>query len=155
MVWYNDWLITFYNFYMAAIVSIIGRRGISIDVHHRNQHNRSKLVMYNLFLNSCRYCILLIIHGENVLHFYGLLHNLKSFLTNFCIWVLWELIKAGKSKTFIGNEGKDVKQQNFTMNNKQYMVSHKTECFSYKGGCGVPRLICIEAFKRRADISYR
>ena len=43
------------------------------------------------------------------------------------------------------------------MNNKQYMVSNKTEHFSYKGGCGVPiaRHTCIEAFKRKADISYR
>ena len=29
---------------------------------------------------------------------------------------------------------------------KPLYVSNKTECFSYRGGCGV---MCIEAFKRR------
>ena len=34
---------------------------------------------------------------------------------------------------------------------KRLYVSHKMECFSYKGGCGVT---LIEAFKRRATFGY-
>ena len=35
---------------------------------------------------------------------------------------------------------------------KQLYISNKTECLSYKSGCGV---MCIKAFKRRADLGYR
>ena len=35
---------------------------------------------------------------------------------------------------------------------KQLYMSNKTECFSYKGGCGMPEYTCIEAFKRRAGL---
>ena len=35
---------------MAATVSIVSRCGLSIDAHHRNQHNESKLAMYNPLL---------------------------------------------------------------------------------------------------------
>ena len=31
-------------------------------------------------------------------------------------------------------------------------MSNKTECFSYKNGCGMTH---IEAFKRRAGLNYR
>ena len=33
-------------------------------------------------------------------------------------------------------------------------ISNKTKRFSYKGGCGVRRRTCIEAFKRRAGLGY-
>ena len=36
---------------MAAIVSIISRRGLTIKVHHRNQPNKSKLVLYKPLLH--------------------------------------------------------------------------------------------------------
>ena len=38
---------------------------------------------------------------------------------------------------------------------KQLYLDKKTECFSYKGGCGVCEWMCIEAFKRRACLGYR
>ena len=34
-----------YGFYMATIVGTVSSHGLSIDAHHRNQHNRSELVM--------------------------------------------------------------------------------------------------------------
>ena len=37
----------------------------------------------------------------------------------------------------------------------QLYISNKTECFSYKCGCGVHELTCIEAFKRRAGLGSR
>ena len=37
---------------MATIVGIISRRGLRIDVLHRNQPNKSKLLLYKLYLNS-------------------------------------------------------------------------------------------------------
>ena len=40
---------------MAAIVSIIGRCILSIEVCHRNQHNKSKLSLYKLFLSLSNY----------------------------------------------------------------------------------------------------
>ena len=36
---------------MAAIVGIVIRRGITIELSHRNQPNRSKLALYKLFLH--------------------------------------------------------------------------------------------------------
>ena len=46
-----DWLNKFYGFYMAAVVGIISRHGHSIDVHHRNLPNKSKLTLYKLLLS--------------------------------------------------------------------------------------------------------
>ena len=49
VVWYEspyDWLNKFYSLYMATIVGIIGRRGLTTEVHHRKQSNKSKLVLY-------------------------------------------------------------------------------------------------------------
>ena len=39
-----DWLNEFYNFYMAVVVDIISRHGISIDACCTNQLNKSKLL---------------------------------------------------------------------------------------------------------------
>ena len=42
MIWTAyDWLNKFYNFYMAAVVGIVSRRGLSIEVYRRNQPNKS------------------------------------------------------------------------------------------------------------------
>ena len=35
---------------MAAIVIIVSMRGLGIKAHHRNQPNKSKLVLYNMLL---------------------------------------------------------------------------------------------------------
>ena len=49
VMWYDidpyDWLNKFYSFYMAAIVSIISRHGLTTKVHCRNQPNKSKLAL--------------------------------------------------------------------------------------------------------------
>ena len=37
------WLNKFYSFYMAAIVSMISRYSLTVEEHHRNQPNKSKL----------------------------------------------------------------------------------------------------------------
>ena len=46
-----DWLKKLYSFYMAVIVSITSSCSLSIDVCHRNQPNKSKLVLYELLLS--------------------------------------------------------------------------------------------------------
>ena len=38
---------------------------------------------------------------------------------------------------------------------KWQYTSNKTECFSYKSGCGRRRCMRIEMFKRRAGLGYR
>ena len=54
---------------MVAVVSIVNRCGFSIDVHHRNQPNKSKLVLYKpliyfnshleqLYISICCYVVL-------------------------------------------------------------------------------------------------
>ena len=51
MIWnLYEWLNKFYSFYTAAIIGIISRTGISIDACHRNQTNKSKLVLKLLSL---------------------------------------------------------------------------------------------------------
>ena len=42
----GPWLNKFYSFYVAAIVSIANRRGLSIDVFYENQPNKWKLALY-------------------------------------------------------------------------------------------------------------
>ena len=47
------------------------------------------------------------------------LMDCKSFLVNFCMWLLWNLVEAGNHKHFFGNKDEDVKQRKFfTANNK-------------------------------------
>ena len=38
-----DWLHKSYGFYVAAVVIIITKHGLSIDAHHKNQPNKWKL----------------------------------------------------------------------------------------------------------------
>ena len=38
---------------MAAIIGIARRRGLRIEARHRNQLNKSKLVLYKLLLRLC------------------------------------------------------------------------------------------------------
>ena len=46
VIWTSyDWLSKFYSFYIAAVVSIVSRCGIAIEAHHRNQPNKSRLVL--------------------------------------------------------------------------------------------------------------
>ena len=50
MVWHDitppyDWLNKFYRLYVAAVAGIIGRYGLTIEVHHWNQLNKSKLAL--------------------------------------------------------------------------------------------------------------
>ena len=43
-----DWLNKYYSFCMAGIVGIVSRHGFRIEACHRNQANKSKLVLYKL-----------------------------------------------------------------------------------------------------------
>ena len=63
MIWTPyDWLNKFYSLYMAAIVSIISRRGLTIEARHRNQPNKSKLSLYKPLL--CLYKPLLCLYSH-------------------------------------------------------------------------------------------
>ena len=63
MMWHDmdpyDWLNKSYKFYMAAVVSVISRRGLRIEAYHRNQQNKHKVALFKpLFyfkshLNNC------------------------------------------------------------------------------------------------------
>ena len=46
-----DWLNNFYSFYVAVVVSIISRHGLSTDAHHKNQPNKCKLALYKLSIH--------------------------------------------------------------------------------------------------------
>ena len=51
MIWTpHDWLNKYYSFCMAAIVDIVSRRGLRMEVRHRNQPNKSKLALYKPLL---------------------------------------------------------------------------------------------------------
>ena len=42
MIWtLYDWLTNFYTFYVAAVVSIVSKCGLSFDVHDENQPNEN------------------------------------------------------------------------------------------------------------------
>ena len=44
MIWTPyDWLNKFYSFCMAAVVRIVSSHGLTIEMRHRNQPNKSKL----------------------------------------------------------------------------------------------------------------
>ena len=52
MIWTPyDWLNKGYSFYMAAVVIINSGCGLRIEVHCRNQPNKSKLSLYKPFLS--------------------------------------------------------------------------------------------------------
>ena len=40
-----NWLNKFNRFYMAAVVGMVSRHDITIEAHHRNQPNKSKLAL--------------------------------------------------------------------------------------------------------------
>ena len=46
-----DWLNKFYSFYNAAVVVIDSGHSLRIEVHHRNQPNKSKIVLYKPLLS--------------------------------------------------------------------------------------------------------
>ena len=53
MMWIPyDWLNKFYNFYMAAVISIISRRGLRIKVCRRNHPNKIMLLLYKPLFKS-------------------------------------------------------------------------------------------------------
>ena len=47
-----DWLNKFYNFYIAAVVSIISIHGFIIEACHRNEPNKSKVSLQTFHFNS-------------------------------------------------------------------------------------------------------
>ena len=51
MIWTPcDWFKKFYGLYMAAVVYIVSKHGLNIDVHRRNQPDKDKLA---LLINIC------------------------------------------------------------------------------------------------------
>ena len=91
MIWAPyDWLNKFYSFYAVAVVGMVSRCGLSIDVCHKNQPNKHKLALYK-----------------------------PSF--------------------------------HFNSSLKWLYISSKTDCFSYKGWCG---MMSIKVFKGRANFGY-
>ena len=47
MIWTPfDWVHKFYSFCMVAVVDIINRRGLRVDICHRNQSGKSELAVY-------------------------------------------------------------------------------------------------------------
>ena len=53
-----NWLNKFYRCYVAAVVSIVSRCGLSIDAHHKKQPNKHKLALHkpSIHFNS-KLCI--------------------------------------------------------------------------------------------------
>ena len=51
-----DWLNKFYRFCMAAIVGIISRCGLVIEVCHGKQPNKSKLALFKQLLHILKSC---------------------------------------------------------------------------------------------------
>ena len=49
------WLNKSYSFYVAAVVSIFSRHGLTNDAHYGNQPNKGKLEphMPSIYLNNC------------------------------------------------------------------------------------------------------
>ena len=47
----QDWLNNFYSFYLATVVNLISRWGLSIDVCCEKQPNKHKLALYKLFIH--------------------------------------------------------------------------------------------------------
>ena len=41
----------FYTFYVIAVVDIVSSNGLRIEVCHRNQHNMTKLLLYNVLFS--------------------------------------------------------------------------------------------------------
>ena len=39
------WLNKFFNFYMAVVVNIVSRRRLRIETCHRNQSNKTNLIL--------------------------------------------------------------------------------------------------------------
>ena len=66
-----DWLNKLHNVYMAAIVSIISRRGLRIEVHCRNQPNTvivsfhyiSRSFHFKAVLHLKQYCMYVLLCG--------------------------------------------------------------------------------------------
>ena len=47
VIWTSyDWLNKLYSFYVAALVGIVSRHGLSIDAWFENQANKHKLALY-------------------------------------------------------------------------------------------------------------
>ena len=89
------WLNKFYSFYVAAIVGIVSRHALTIEVRRRNQPNKSNPALY-----------------KELPHFYSHLKQL-------------------------------------------YILSNKTEHFSYKVGCGICGRTHVKMLKRKAGLGYR
>ena len=84
MDWY-DWINKFYNFYVAAIGGIISGCGLNIDACYRNQANRSRVVLYKLWIHFSSHLIQLYINNKTECFSYNSVHVLVSYVyQNIC-----------------------------------------------------------------------
>ena len=89
--------------------------------------------------------ILLIIHGENFHVFHGLVRNHEIFLVNFCMWILWKLVKAGNHELFWGMKVKMWNSESFSpwmISNIQYLVSLLTTQYHWAEAI----ILCLPIF---------
>ena len=63
MIWSPyDWLNKFYSLYIAAVIDIVSRCGLRIEVDHRNQPIKAKLVLCMAVTFTLRVCIVTVVH---------------------------------------------------------------------------------------------
>ena len=55
--------------------------------------------IHNIIMQEMPYHIFLIICSEKVSHFLHITSQLQKFFGDFCMWILWKLIKAGNRKS--------------------------------------------------------
>ena len=106
---------------MSSVMYTIAKHKQAILLHDH-------CILHGCMMLTIAYCLLFVVKNFHV--FGGLLCNCKSFLANFCTWILWKLVKAGDRECFLWNEGKDVKQRKFFHCKwyKQYTVSVWDSC---------------------------
>ena len=59
-----DWLSKFYSFHMAALVGIVSKCSLRIEVYHKNQPNESELAQCKLLIHFNSYLKLLYINDK-------------------------------------------------------------------------------------------
>ena len=85
------WLNKYYNFYMAAIVGIVRRRGFTIEAHHVNQPNKSKLELCKPW-----------IHFNSHLKQLCISHKMEHFSCNGECGVCGRTVETFKRRTHLG-----------------------------------------------------
>ena len=99
-----------------TLVKMGQRKGVNKEFHKICVKHTSMIVM----IDEIQF-ILLIIHGK--------ISRFVDFLANFCMWILWKLVKPGNWESLLGME---VKMWNlFFTNKKQDSYSTNNKTFTY------------------------